>query len=247
MLQTEGSMAGGTPCVAAAMQRREDGPGYALPEPYAALLEREGMGVVPVEPTVGMDEFAALLDRCCGFLIPGGNDIEPKRFGEAPQGAWNSPVPERDEFELAAVDMVLRRGMPFLGICRGIQVLNVVCGGGLIQDLPDASAVHNPPEGMTALVHEVAFEPDSLLSGFAGTSSCWVNSAHHQAVGCLGHGIQVEARSPDGVVEAVRVEGQLFAIGVQWHPEALPNEPLSRALACAFAEACRAFASNSKL
>lgn len=150
--------------------------------------------------------------RCDGLLLPGGGDVEPWRYGQS-NTASRGLDPERDRAELALLALASREGRPVLGICRGMQVINVFFGGTLIQDLPGHSQVAGADR-----VHPVRTAP-SFLDAFSGSE---VNSAHHQAVDRLGEGLTALQWSAEGVVEAVG-HRSLPVWGVQWHPERYPG------------------------
>lgn len=157
-----------------------------------------------------------LAQGCDGLLLPGGGDIDPARYHQAPAGS-GKPDPQRDQAELELVEDFLAWGKPVLGICRGLQMLNVALGGTLIQDLPTAEAHRHDPE-IGDRVHRVTAEEGSFLHQLYGRQFA-VNSAHHQALDAIAPGLRVAARSQkDQVIEAVEwPEKRLY--GVQWHPE----------------------------
>ena len=165
-----------------------------------------------------------------GLMLTGGDDVAPSRYGEAAHETVTEAEPGRDEFEIALVAAARARNLPILAICRGVQVLNVACGGTLVQDIPTqipgalehslAVPKHEPYE----LAHEVWVDKDSLLTTLLGerllgSDTCEVNSRHHQAVKTVAPGFRVSATAPDGVIEAIEDPGARFCIGVQWHPE----------------------------
>lgn len=153
---------------------------------------------------------------CDGLVLCGGGDLDPALFGEENRGS-HPPDPERDRAELALVDAYLNWGRPVLGICRGMQVLNVFLGGTLIQNLQPAwRAFH---QGEEDVYHPIHCRPGSLLERLLGPSSV-VNSAHHQALDCLGADLTPSAWAPEGVVEGVE-HTMLPILGVQFHPERL--------------------------
>ena len=153
---------------------------------------------------------------CAGLLLPGGGDISPARYGQEPDGS-EEPDLRRDEAELELVADFIAWGRPILGICRGIQMLNVALGGDLIQDIPTAAA-HRHDKVLGDRVHTVTAGEDSFLYPLYGREFS-VNSAHHQALGQLAAGLRLAAvSSEDGVVEAVEWPN-LGVYGVQWHPE----------------------------
>jgi putative glutamine amidotransferase len=215
---------------------------FTLRPEYARAIEKAGGLPLLLPPSDPMD-VASFLDRVDGLLLSGGSDIDPAIFGETPHDTseW---VRERDDFELALTSEALRWDMPVLAICRGQQVLNVAQGGTLVQDipsqLPDAGP-HYPkdvPRWQTA--HEVEVLPGTQLQGILGCAALAVNSFHHQAVRELGRDLRLSARGRDGVVEGIESTRHRFAIGVQWHPEAMWNrEPDHQELFRAFVEACR--------
>ena len=186
--------------------------GYGVREKlanYASALE--GCGA---ECVFSLDVEEAL--DCQGLLLPGGGDIDPARYGQPSDGS-EAPDLQRDAAELELVSRFLAWGRPILGICRGIQLLNVALGGDLIQDIPTA-ADHKHDAVRGDRVHGVEAAPGSFLEGLYG-SAFPVNSAHHQSFGQVAPGLRVAARSQaDGFIEAVEwPEKRIY--GVQWHPE----------------------------
>jgi putative glutamine amidotransferase len=163
---------------------------------------------------------AELLDRLDALMLAGGRDVDPLSYGARPDPNTGEPSPERDRFELALVTAALDRDMPVLGVCRGMQMLNVACGGTLLQHLEgELLARHRHTPGVFS-DHDVALEPGSLAARAAGAERVAVRSHHHQAVAELGEGLIVTGRSPeDDLVEAVELPGKRFALGVLWHPE----------------------------
>jgi putative glutamine amidotransferase len=170
------------------------------------------------------------LDGLDGLLLTGGGDIAPRHYGEQPHPTIVEAEPGRDEFELELVRQARKRSVPILAICRGIQVLNVACGGTLVQDIPSqvpGALPHKldaPPHEPYSLAHEVWFDKDTLVSRLmrerlSDTDACEVNSRHHQAVKQVAPGLVASATAPDGVIEAIEDPGVRFCLGVQWHPE----------------------------
>ena len=204
-----------------------------LEQSMATWLMRAGARpyLVPTAPEATRDEhpisLEAMVEGLEGLVLHGGVDVAPESYGEEPEReAWAGDR-VRDVYEMRLVDACLARSIPVLGICRGIQVLNVALGGTLYQDVGtqlDGAIAHRNPDVYDDHVHPVVFEPDSRLAELhGGIQRAIVNSVHHQAVRDLGDSLIVEARSEtDGVVEAVRhdpsVEEAWYA-GVQWHPE----------------------------
>jgi putative glutamine amidotransferase len=178
------------------------------------------------------DAIAPALDRLDAIVLAPGRDIEPERYGQDPHALLEDTEPQRDEFELALVGAALDRGLPVLGMCRGMQVLNVALGGTLVQDLSLVAAEHPSDPGWTQWKrieiasledapppphprHEIAIDPNSQLARALGTTTVEVNSFHHQAIDRLGDGLAVVAKSPDGVPEAVELPGRPV-LAVQW-------------------------------
>lgn len=187
--------------------------------------------------TEDLDEVMETID---GLLIPGGDDVPPEYYGEdfaVPRTCIAEAHRERVGFESALVAEALRRGKPVLGVCYGMQLLNVVLGGALYQDLA-VQRVTTVDHRRNA--HRIAISPALAASLGLDGLSFGVNSSHHQAVKRLGGGLEVCALSEDGVVEGIRHMSHPFAVGVQWHPERWGDTPLSRSLFGAFIEAARA-------
>lgn len=169
------------------------------------------------------------LERCDGFLLSGGPDIDARYFGELNYRFNGEISPVRDTMELFLAGNAVGIGKPVIGICRGIQVLNVALGGSLYQDIhsqiKDRDLLKHWQEAPDWYpVHEVSLEKDSRIWKCYNIASLSVNSFHHQAVKTLGTGLKPVALSPDGIIEAVEYEGNVFAVGVQWHPELMWQE-----------------------
>jgi putative glutamine amidotransferase len=165
-----------------------------------------------------------------GLLLSGGEDVAPERYGETPVPAVTEVDPARDAFEIALIAEARQRDLPIFAICRGVQILNVACGGTLVQDIPSQLSGpmdHNftvPPHQPFSRAHEVWIEKDSLLAALlrerlSDADACEVNSRHHQCVKTLAPGFKVSATAPDGVIEAIEDPAATFCLGVQWHPE----------------------------
>ena len=186
-----------------------------------------------------VEEIAAGLD---GFLLSGGGDVDPALFGQRATGQLGAVTPRRDDFELALTRYIMQEtDKPVLGICRGIQVMNVAMGGTLHIDLPSEGKLCHSLTMYPRYVptHDVAVEPESKLAAIMA-DACRVNSFHHEAIDVLAAGFAITARSvEDGVVEAIEIPGQRFVMGVQWHPEELNALEESRRLFRAFVEAAK--------
>jgi putative glutamine amidotransferase len=205
---------------------------YEQPRAYADAVARAGGLALPIpfgDPSLAGE----YLEVCDGLLIAGGDfDIPPERYGEARRPGCGPSRPGRTAFEEAMIEGALGAGMPVLGVCGGMQLLAVVRGGTLHQHLPDDPGVsHEQPPPKDVPSHAVDVAPGTLLERLVAPGTLLVNSTHHQAVRLPGPGVAVTGRAPDGVIEAIELEGLPFALGVQWHPEALAaREPRQLAI-----------------
>jgi putative glutamine amidotransferase len=211
-------------------QGEPDHPEMALGMTYLQAIERAGGVPVVLPPCVS--DLDALISRLDGVCLSGGPDLDPGAYGARARHAELGPTePSLDAFELALAREALERRMPLLGICRGSQALNVACGGTLHQHVDG----HRQSEPGCTVSHEVDVLEGTRLAGLIGSGTHAVNSFHHQAVRRLGSGLKVAARASDGTVEAIEGAGG-FAVGVQWHAEALTDLRLFEALVDAAAE-----------
>jgi putative glutamine amidotransferase len=179
-----------------------------------------------------------------GVLLGGGVDVDPTRYGQiARPGAGVEVDLDRDTTDLAVFERSWREETPILGICRGLQVINVALGGTLVQDLrtdrPSGIDHHRPPRDRTRRDHTVQVVPGTRLAALAGARQISVNSRHHQAIDRLAAGLVASASAPDGTVEGVETPGERWCMAVQWHPENLADDPASRRLFEVFARAVR--------
>ena len=199
-----------------------DVPAAFLPKVYFEAVTRAG-GIAVLLPPQPVDAAVAdrVLDSLDGLIITGGKDVDPARYGQEPHATTDEPRPDRDAWEDALLTAAIDRGLPFLGICRGLQVLNVSLGGTLHQHLPDVigSTRYNAGYGRfsenAVEVHAGTVTGD-LLDDAAALA---VHSYHHQAVDELADGLVVSARSDDGTIQAVELAAVPFGVAVQWHPE----------------------------
>jgi putative glutamine amidotransferase len=178
------------------------------------------------------------------LLLGGGIDVDPKRYGQMPRASAGLELDaERDATDFAALESARASGKPVLGICRGLQVVNVGLGGTLVQDIPlerPSEVPHQHPKTeKTRRAHRVRLEPGTLLRDIAGVAEIEVNSRHHQAVADAAPGLRVSAASPDGLVEGLESTGEDWLVAVQWHPENLAGDPSSEALFAEFVRAAR--------
>ncbi len=206
-------------------------------------------GGLPILLPVGLagERLREIQPRLAGVLLTGGDDIDPLVFNGAPHPKVAGVDPLRDDLELSLARWASATAVPFLGICRGCQVVNVALGGTLFTDIPDQvpGAVrhgHLKGEPTSRLAHDVTVEPGSCLAGILGTLALPTNSWHHQAAKETGAGLVITARATDGVIEALELPGHPFGLAVQWHPEWLPGVKPHEAIFSAFIEAANRFA-----
>ncbi|GGO99814.1 gamma-glutamyl-gamma-aminobutyrate hydrolase family protein [Wenjunlia tyrosinilytica] len=193
-------------------------PAALIPQAYIDALTRAGGTPVLLPPQGGgADHVVEALD---GLLLSGGPDIDPARYGATAHPRTGAPNTMRDDWEFELVQAALERDLPVLGVCRGMQVLNVSLGGELIQHLPDRVGYDgHQPAPATFAQRAVRIRPRSVLGGILG-GAARVSCYHHQAIERLGTGLLPAAWSEDETVEAVELPGHRFVVGVQWHPEA---------------------------
>lgn len=207
-----------------------------------AVLEEGGIPVIlpNIQDISVIPELVAGLD---GILLSGGNDVDPAYFGKLPSSHLGTVTPRRDAFELELARYILKNtNKPLLGICRGIQVMNVAMGGTLHIDLPeDGKRCHSlDMYPRNSLTHDVRILEKTRMYAIMGGELGRVNSFHHQAVEIVGEGFIVSAWSvPDMVVEAIELPEHRFAVGVQWHPEELMHRKEAQKLFTSFVDAAR--------
>jgi putative glutamine amidotransferase len=207
-----------------------------LPRRYVDKLAQAGALPVLLPPIEGG---AAMLPRLDGLVLSGGSDVDPSRYGATAHPAAGPFYAERDSAELELCRHALASGLPVLGICRGLQVINVALGGTLHQHLPDVVGDDShSPEVAGYGTHKVSVSPGTQLAAILGRSEAAVPTHHHQAIDHLGVGLVATAWTDDGVIEAVEfdqasADGAPFMIAVQWHPEAGDDLSLFTALVAA--------------
>jgi putative glutamine amidotransferase len=216
-----------------------DMPSFLLPRNYVDSIQRGGglALMLPPDPRVTEDP-EPVLDLLDGLILAGGADVDPSTYRAERHPATDQGSLERDEFELALTRRAMERDIPFLGICRGMQVMNVARGGTLVQDVPERAGhdEHRRVRGtFEGADHDVRLRPGSLAARAAGGDNQAAKSHHHQGVDAIGEGLEVTGWAViDELPEALEDTGRRFALGVQWHPEA---DETSRLIAALVAEA----------
>ena len=206
-----------------------------LPRNYIDAVQRAGglALMLPPDPRAA-DDPDEWLDRIDGLLLAGGADIDPATYGAEPAPETTGTVPERDTFEIALAKRALERDMPFLGICRGMQVMNIARGGTLIQHLPDDVGHEDHRRALGTFEnadHDVRLADGSLAARVTGEKIHATKSHHHQGVRDVGDGLEVTGwATVDDLPEVLEDPSRAFALGVQWHPEADDASPLIAAL-----------------
>lgn len=194
---------------------------WMLPGYHDALMDA---GAIPITLPfdTNPDDIAQLLDGCNGVVLTGGDDVSPRLYGEEPSEYYEGAIPERDELDAAVLRAALERDMPIFGICRGIQLMNVVLGGTLYQNLATdhpSSVNHRMEAPYDRPQHRVSLLPNAPLAQLLDAPEIGVNSCHHQAIRDLAPSLKPMAMSEDGLVEAVYSPTHEFVWAVQWHPE----------------------------
>ncbi len=198
-----------------AIQMNKDYPAAILSTGAAPVL------IPPVEDHAALDRILQSLD---GLVLTGGGDVEPSRYGAERIPECGESDLARDECEIYLCERAIAMGLPVLGICRGFQVLNVVLGGELYQDIGTEygkTIEHRRMDDPAGRVHTVDIAEGTRLFGAVGRRTLGVNTRHHQALKTPGRGLIISARAPDGIAEAIELAGENFVLGVQWHPESL--------------------------
>jgi len=218
-------------------------PVAALMHKYISAVHDAGGAPVLIPSGLADEARRTLLDRLDGILFTGGGDIAIERFGGEPHEKVHLVDEMRDNIELALVGEMIASRKPFLGICRGFQVINVALGGTLYTHIADqlpGAVKHDYDSGSQreTLAHDVQVVPGARIADILGETRLQVNSLHHQGAKIVSAALQPAAHAPDGLVEAVELPGHPFGIAVQWHPEWLTDQPATRRLFRAFVDAC---------
>jgi putative glutamine amidotransferase len=209
---------------------------------YIESLKRAG--AVPVLIPPQPENAADLAETLDGIVLAGGDDCDPAEYGEEKHPTCETMDPRRQKNDLGLARLARERGIPTLGICLGVQVMNVAAGGTLIQDIGSAvgTDIDHASEPSDRHRHDVHIDSSTKLGSILGDREFNVNSSHHQAIGRVADGLRVTAKAPDGIVEGLEDPSHPFYVGVQWHPEDMPGEPSATAIFGAFVEAARKYA-----
>lgn len=189
---------------------------------YKNLVEKRGAVPIILPITTDFSLVERYVSLCDGFLFTGGADINPLTYGVVADKSLGMTDLDRDRFEIELMIAAIRANKPVLGICRGMQILNIALGGSLIQNIPDVkgSFNHMVSGNKYDVSHKVILEADNILYNIFG-EELYVNSSHHQGIDRLGEGLQIIGVAEDGIVEAVKLKNHDFVYGLQWHPEEL--------------------------
>lgn len=205
-----------------------------IPRWYLDVFQSAGANVLLIPP--GSDD--SVLDRVDGLVIAGGADVDARLYGEDPHETADSPRESRDATELAMYRGARERDLPFLGICRGAQIMAIAQGGALHQHLPEITDLEHKRAPLVFVDHGARFEPGSRIAEIFGVQEFVVNSFHHQAIKSAGSAT-VTGWAPDDTVEVIEDPQAAFSLGVQWHPEHPDRRTLDAPLITAFVDSCR--------
>lgn len=221
-------------------RREEDHSVHYVTEKMVHAVEASGAVVVPIDYPMNRETLPALLDSIDGLILAGGPDVHPKHFGEEVDPHCGVIVEERDELELYLARWAAEKDFPTLGVCRGMQVMNIALGGDVWQDIVHRLGIVHRQTNDIRYFHDVVFDGESILRTLTPSVRYPVNSYHHQAVRRVADGLTVTAHTPDGLIEAFEKKGARFFMGVQWHPESsYDHDGFSRKIFAAFMKACR--------
>ncbi|HEY0755802.1 MAG TPA: gamma-glutamyl-gamma-aminobutyrate hydrolase family protein [Ktedonobacteraceae bacterium] len=232
----------GIPCQAE-FRSGSNRPIYGNNRTYVHAVENAGGLPILIPMLTNLHHLEDLLPRLDGILFSGGIDLQPELYGELRHPATDEGDPQLDEFEVAVANWALQEDIPILGVCRGMQLLNVILGGTLYQDIATQrlNALEHCRRDMprTALTHAIQVEEGSIMEQVLGTRQVQVNSLHHQAVKEPGKGVYLSGLAEDGLAELLEVPEHRFLLAIQGHPEEIYSqvEPFAR-LFEAFVQAC---------
>jgi putative glutamine amidotransferase len=213
---------------------------------YVEALQRAGAIPLVIPPVA--DNVATISELLDGVLLAGGFDCDPELYGEERHETVETMDRRRQESDLALARLAREQQIPALGICLGLQMMNVAAGGTLIQDIDSQieTEIQHASEPENRVRHDVSIKPGTRLASILTASGMNVNSSHHQAVGRIGDGLSVAAHAPDEVVEGIEDPAHPFYVGVQWHPEDMEGEQSAAELFEAFVAAARARAESRR-
>jgi putative glutamine amidotransferase len=217
-------------------------PRFAVSEAYTSSLVSAGACPVLIPLGLPDEQVNELLDHLNGVLFTGGGDIAPQQYGQPAHPLIDEIDLDRDNVEIILIEQAIRKGLPFMGICRGLQIINVALGGDLYADIleqhPHAlKHQYYPDYPREYLAHEVTIDHSSMMAKVFPHAKVPVNSLHHQGVRNLAPGLKPTAFAPDGIIEAFELSGHPFGLAVQWHPENLQKHQTMRGLFRIFVEA----------
>ncbi len=220
-----------------------------IPKAYVSAVQTAGGLPVLIPTETRPDQISQLAEVLDGILIIGGSDIDPALFGESSHATVQLDGRERDEFEITLVQTAVETGWPLFGICRGLQVMNVALGGTLYTHVPEQlpnALPHNQDtiSHRAFLAHSVKLRASTQILDILEEQEILVNSLHHQGIRRLAEPFLATGASSDGLIESIEIPGHPFALGVQWHPECLPESEAMRHLFTAFVEKAAAYSSQ---
>jgi len=215
---------------------------FYVSETYVQAINRAGGAPLLIPNGISEDALAEIIVRLDGILFTGGGDVLPERYGVTNHHNLGEVDDSRDQAEFYLVREIIRQERPFLGICRGIQVINAAMGGTLYVDIGDqlTGAIRHDYHGdypRSYPAHRVGVKANSRLAGILDGTSIEVNSLHHQGVERLASAFQAVGHAPDGLVEGIELPGYPFGLAVQWHPECMPEVEAMQNLFRAFVQA----------
>jgi len=190
---------------------------------FPELIVKNG-GIPIIIPFSNLNISSEIMEVCDGIILTGGHDIDPEYYKQDPHPKIGETIALRDEMEIKLVKEAHKRNIPILGICRGMQLINIAFGGTLIQDIN--SQIVNPIKHLQEnkfedVTHYISIDKNSMLAELIGGEQVKVNSFHHQAIDLLAVEFTISATASDGIIEAIEYRGNTFILGVQWHPESL--------------------------
>lgn len=220
--------------------KKEDPTQHEVTRGMVHTMLSSGMEIVVLDYPMNEAELLPVLDTLDGIIFAGGPDVHPRHFGQEIDPNIGMIQEDRDELELFLMKWLQNNSLPFMGVCRGMQLINVAMGGTLHQDLVHNQGLVHRQTGDMVYFHDVIFDGPSMLREMVSSERYPTNSYHHQAVDRIADGLRITAYAPDGVVEAYEGTGSRFVLGTQWHPEvSYDDDVLSRRIFHRFVEACR--------